>query len=67
MTGEEREMADTHERETGDARQAAADAAYEAARFDGLCEEGAREVAIDALRALESREVAENQPPAGEA
>jgi hypothetical protein len=49
-------MADEKERETAKAAQEARDragaAAYEAARFDGLCEEGAAEVAAAALRAL---------------
>ncbi len=60
-------MTDENERETAKAAQAARDragaAAYEAARFDGLCEEGAAEVAADALRAL--REDAENVSQTG--
>ena len=62
-------MANENERETAKAAQAARDravaAAYEAARLDGLCEEGADEIAADALRALESRRDAENASQTG--
>lgn len=47
--GERAELAETVRRRCVDA----AIAAYEAARMDGLCDEGAFEVAIDAVRGLD--------------
>jgi hypothetical protein len=43
----------------------AALAAYEAARVDGLCDEGAFEVAIDAVRALRLGQVASRESREG--